>query len=1244
MNSAERRDGLRLRQRRISSKWRRWRVLGVVWNVLLAVALGAEDLQLRPYRSRPLALEVPTSKLSTGAAPAVVEGTVTADAPTGGEPPPAVVREGTQTVETVKTTADIAPAGTSTEAAPVEVSSPSPAWGGTLLDELFSRSSAKPAPTGGTSHPSARPPPPAIQWTPVVTQDSPAHVRLEEAIALAREQKHEQAIRLLEEILKDDPSLTAAWEQLGWSYWALGRREDARVLWRQLLALDPRSPVPYMLLARAAAAENRLDEAIEYNRTALALAPNNASVKFDLARTLLWKGDSAQAMKLLDELVSADPNRPDVVAEYARALTFAWRFDQALPLWQRLRATAQDNPTYMSMEALCRLHTNDPEGARELATRTLELVPDDLNALEVLASIAEFSPQPAEAVPRLRALIAAAKTPSDRERYRSRLIRLLVRLHRKEPRVYGLREAIDLARERRAEMPHSADARLLLAELLMMDGMLPEAEREFIGVLKERNPYNIRARKGLLETYLAAKQYELAREQLTALSRFNPHDPYLLYHLARIESSRGDFHTAHEALDRLEAIGQQGAVAVLLYHGLTQSHYFSDALPVDRLREHMVALQKAKARFVRASELNMVLQRTGGPTNPEPATLRPVLSRSGRPGSSGVAPRLTVCVTFDDGRKDSMSYGTRVAKELGLVFSMHVPVGYILQQHPFICSWDELRQYQKEGCWEFGGHMLNGSILAPVDSSGRLWHPLPNLLWRTDLGRLETLEEYEQRLAAEFSESREILRRELGGPVNFVAYPFGDIGQEDETNVDDPISRILNHARRRFEIGFIQSVFGYAIAGDNPWLYQRYEPDRDMTGQDLVDYLYEHHPVFLARRLRAEFAAQEGKLYLARRTLESLEADGYPERPLQRVREYVESRLARPFGTPLQGPGTITKSPWTIEPRKPYVGVEGEYFRDNQDRRNGRIFGLAGLNLTPNLVLEGRAGIGFLQQDVHEAITNIVRRGRRFSPVYSLHKYSLDVDERDVGLRAMFTFPNGIYVAGDLLQRAFSGDADRTVVVGSLEGQLRPIPLLDLQLRYERDMAPSALAVVEDIAYHMFMGAANVRLTDTWTLLGSAVHYDFSDDNTRDHFAIGTSWTLHERTGFRVGLRASYDTSDFESRAYWTPYHLQRYYVETGFRGQYLRMYYNLRLRLGIGREDVRPEEEERYRLTVARAIRERFEPGPPPQEDWEPVLGLAASFRKPIGEHWSIHGEASYNRNPNYNEFSLLGGLRYRF
>jgi len=872
----------------------------------------------------------------------------------------------------------------------------------------------------------------------------------------------------------------------------------------------------------------------------------------------------------------------------------------------------------------------------------LDAVPDDVTALDVMASLAEFGGSPVDALPHLRKLKNVAPTAQERERYRVRLLRLLVRLHRAEPRVYGLKEAIDLCRERRDELPFSTDARLMLGELLLMDGQLAEAERQFIGVLRDRNPHNIRARRGLLEVYLAAKEYDRAREQLAAISRFNPQDPYLFYHLARLEATRGDFYKAHQALDRLEAAGEQGAVAVLLYHGILQSRYFPDAISVDRFREHMIALQKARVRFVRHSELAASLGRSTAATNA--AGVRPVLMGPGFARPAGGQRPLTVSISFDDARRDSMFHGTRVAKELGLVFSMHVPCGYIQRSHPFICSWEQLRTYAAEGCWEYGGHTLDGAILAAVDSTGREWHALPNRIWRADLQRMETVAEYEERLAREFGESRRILREQLGGPVNFVAYPFGDIGQEDETNVDDPVARILVHARRHFEIGFIQSVFGYAIAGDDPLLYQRHEMDRSMSGDDVVDYLYDHHPVFLARRLRAEYRALEGKLYAARETVRQLEADGYPERPLARLSKYVEDRLARTFAAPAEGPGTIRKAPWAVELRKPYAGADGEFSRDNQDRESGRVFGLAGLNLTPNLVLEGRAGIGYLRQDVVEAVTNAVRQGRRTILQPGTRTYGVDIDERDVGGRAMFTFPNGIYLAGDLLQRSFSGDVDRDRRMWALEGQARPVPPLDVLLRVEHDMAPSALAVAEDISYTMLMGWAHLRITDPWTALLSLTRYDFSDDNVRDHFALGTSLLLHERTGFRLGVRASYDTSDFDSRAYWTPLHLQRYALEAAFQGTYLRTYYNARLRLGIGKEDAWPEEEERYRQTVARAARLRFDPGPPPEDGWEPVIGLMLAVRHRIGEHWIFNGELSYNRNPNYNELSLLGGLRYRF
>lgn len=1077
-----------------------------------------------------------------------------------------------------------------------------------------------------------------------VTNPAPAAAtvtrdRLEEGIALAREQRHAEAIPILEEVIRMEPTSMPAWEQLGWCYWMSGRKEDAVALWQRLLALDPGNPAPYSYLGRAAVANNDLEKAAEYNRKSLELNPNQPNVRFDLARILLWKGTPDDAMPILEEIAARDPNRVDVMLELARAKTFAWQFESALPLWQKLRETAPDELSYMAAEALCRLHTNEPDAARELATRVLETLPNDPYALDVMACLAEFSESPASAIPHFRKLMEVAATPQERERWRVRTIRMMVRLNRAEPRVHGLRDAVSLTRERIEYDPKSVDARLLLAELQLMDGMLPDAERQFIAVLREFNPYNIRARRGLMETYLAAKQYDRAREQLVAISRFNPQDPYLLYQLARLESARGDFFKAHEALDKLEAAGQRGAVAVLLYHGLTPSRYFSEALAVERFREHIVALQKVRARFVTCSEIPQMLgqNRTQSPSS------QPVLLGPGFARPAGALP-LTVAISFDDARRDSMKYGTEIGKELGTVFSMHVPAGYILRNHSFISSWDQLRKYQQEGCWEFGGHMLDGAILAPVDSSGRQWHALPNLNWNTNAARMETLAEYERRLGTEFSESRRVLTEQLGGPMNYVSYPFGDIGQEDETNVDDPSGRILVHARRHFEAGFIQSVFGYAVAGDDPLLYQRHEMDRWMSGEDMVDYLYEHHPIFLARRLRAEYSALQGKLYRAREALESLELDGYPERPLAKVKKYVNDRLSQAFGAPVQGPGSITKSPWTVEIRKPYVGANGEFFRDNQERRNWRLFGLAGVNVTPNLLLEGRAGIGRLTQDVTDIVTNAVVAGATTNTTFSGSSNRIDIDERDAGGRVVFTFPNGIYLAGDVLQRSFSGDVSRDRIAWALETQVRPFQPLDILARYEHDMAPSALAVLQDIEYDLFTVVGNVRVRDDWNVVAAATRYDFSDDNTRDHLTATSSWTLDPRTGLRLGARVSYDTAEQESRAYWTPYHLQRYYAEGGFQGNYLRMYYNVRLRLGIGREDVRPEELQRYQATVARAAVQQFDAGPPPEEDWETVFGLAASARRPIGEHWVVNGEFSYNKNPNYNEVTLLGGLRYRF
>jgi tetratricopeptide (TPR) repeat protein len=1099
-------------------------------------------------------------------------------------------------------------------------------------------------------------------WTPQELRD-----RLQEALEAAAEEEDEVAIPLLEEILRQEPTSMPAWEALGWAYWRTGQPDRAVELWERLRAIDPSNPLALNLLAKAATAAGDLGRAIELNRRSLALKPDQLNARYDLARALLWNGQIDEGITMLDDALQTDPQRFDVVLDLARALTNSWQYERALPAWRRLREHVPDNLDYLAMEATCLLHTNQDQAARDLFEKILEMQADHVVALEGMSNLEEFSEDPGRAAPYLRRWMEALPQPADQERVRVRLINLVVRMHKRKPLEYTLNEPIALTRDRLEYDPNSVDAWLLLGELLLQDGKFAEAEEKFIEVLTTFNPGNIRARKGLFETYAAAKRFDLARDQLVELSRYNPRDPYLYYYLARLEATRGDFYRAYEALDLLEEAGRRGAVAVILYHGLVPSRFFVDALAVDRFRDHLAAMRDEGFQFIKSSEvpgyLNAALTNATAaaaapaapPRRPDAPEITPALAiRRERPRSA--APRgaptvpMVVSINFDDGRRDSMQYGTQVAREFGMVFSHHLAVGYIQQNHPFIVSWTQLEEYAATGHWDIGSHFLNAAILAPLGPDGRMGHALPNLTWREDLKRMETPEEYAERIQREFADSRRILQERTGQSVNFISYPFGDIGQEIGTNLVDPVRTIVETGRKHYDAGFQQSRFGFSIAGDDPMFYQRHEMERWMSGADVVQYLYANHPVYLARRTRTELAAQEGKQYLATENLAWLRDNRYPEPLLKELRTYVETRLAGRIVRPADA-AVARKSAWDVDSLKPRIRGEGEFFSDNQDRQHWRLYGGGGVNLGERLALDARAGIGRLQQDVVNLVTNATPAGGQLlSPV----RRELDVDERSVGIRGTLLFVpdpdsplrflNPQYLSAGLTQREFSGDADSSITALEAETQFRPFLPLDLMLRFERDIVPSALAAVEEITYNQFMLAGVYRLRDWWDATGSLMRYDFSDDNTRDHLVLGTSWLLHERTGFRIGLRYAYATSEEERQAYWTPYKLHRYFIETGFLGQYLRSYYNLRVRFGVGREAVRPEAKDAYQASLERARRLQFDPGEEPSEDWEPVFGAAFSTRIRLGDHWMLNGEISYNRNPNYNELSLNGGMTYRF
>lgn len=1046
------------------------------------------------------------------------------------------------------------------------------------------------------------------------------------------------AIPKLEKAIDLDPSLFPAWEQLGWCYWKNGQRDETFRLWKTLMRLNPDIPVAYNLLGRAYTADGQEDKAVEMFRKSLQLDPDQDATRFSVARLSRWEGRYDDSITILKGQLDREPDRADVRLELARAYLNNWQFNEALPLWEQLAVERPGDAECQIALAECRLKTGDPEAAREVSEELLAGNPDDPTALMLMADLCEYGDHPADAREYLRRLIDTTDLLPARQKLRMRLILLIVRLNRDKPIDYDLDEAIEQARAYLEDQPDNVDAILLLGELLMMDQQFTAAEEKFEIVLRDFNPANQRARRGLFETYTADRQFDEAEKQLRIIESFNPLDPYLHYLEAKYEASRGRFIRAYKALDKLEAAGQNGAVLVLLYHGLSNSEW-TEVPSVDRFRGQLLALQEAGFRFISPNDLPDYFAS---------------LQRTGRDDPAEAAPDRVAIVTFDDARLDSFRLATPVMQELGIPMAMHVPIGNVVRSDPFLASWQQLTDYQNEG-WILGSHLYEGSTPVPVNAQGTLVRPLTSRVWLPEENRLETTQEFRERIDQEYTLSRDLMQARLGEDPIFLAYPMGDIGQETWGNEPDAILANLQAATTNYQVGFLQSSYGYTINGDNPLLYQRRELGRYMAPSNTVEDVLKTHPVFLARVSRAQLATLEGKQYMALKIVDELEQDRYPQEALDELSYYVHSKLSRKFEAP-PVVETVKKGPFNLDFSKPYVGIRGDYFQDSLERKNYHIGGLGGANLTPNIVAEGYGGIGNLKQGEQNAgTTNVLPE--------------VEVDETYVGVKASFTFPRGDMIAADYTLRQFDSEDDTSiddVNAFGIEGQLKPILPLDIAARFEHDAEPSARTLLRGpVTYDLWMANGVFSIRDWWELWASGLYYDFSDDNDRSHVAIASQWLLWEPIGLRAGLRYAYATSDEEREDYWTPYKLNRFYLELSLRRTYQRVYYSLQARAGIGKEEVRPEEDEEYRQDVARANeqvarsqRENWTPAAQaearaerdrvvadePEEDWEPAYGLSASVRSKLGKHWELHGEVSFNKSSNYDEIRAVADIVFRF
>ncbi len=1060
---------------------------------------------------------------------------------------------------------------------------------------------------------------------------------LYKALSLDMETEYQEAIPLLEQVIDRDPTQLDAWESLGWAYWYQGRRDRTRRLWERLLLVAPDDPRAHNMLAGLYLRQDELDASLKHYEQSLALDPHQDQIRFHLGQVYRWSGRLNQAIDLLDTLLTEDPTRKEVRLELARALSSNWAYARALPLWEEIREEDPDDLEYFVAEAMARLHVGEVSRALTMARQALERDPDDLLALQVLADAGEYGPDPAEGVPWLYRMLESSDDEAFRQLIRTRLSALLEQLNQTYPKRFPLDAAIALQAARVESDPRNVDGRLKWAELHLMKGDHRSALQGFRTVLDDFNPNNLRALRGMFESYLGLRRWDQAKAALEAVSAINPRDPYLHYDEAVFHANRGNYAEAYAALDRLEAAGRRGAVAVLLYHSLGTSPY-GQAPSKEEFREQLLALRDAGYQFMTPMEMKDYFDE---------------LEREEAPPDDGPPPRLAV-ITFDDALTTAMMHGTPVGRELGVVIAQHIIVRNTYRGDAYLATWDELREYQDTGVWSFGSHSYyahqemplteedmehdavtdyfdTGARVVPVDEVARRAYPLGNRIWRPEAGRLENRDEFIERLHEEYGRSRRDIEDELGVHANFFAYPFGEIGQQAASNEPEAVELNKQVARQYYDMGFLQSYYGHAVLGDDPMLYQRHEMHLRATGEETARYFLRRHPVYLAQRTRLQLALSEGNVALAEQVRADMRATQFPYIPADKALEAPAahlrvSRIPRPWRVEWDG------DPFDWDVFRPYGRLEYEHVEDNLESRYRRISAFAGANLAPNVLVKLQAASGHYRQEA-------VADGEAIGP------QDPKVDEIFAGVTLAALLPNSVTLSGEWGARMWSGDADDTIPRISLQAQGFAGGHGEWLTRYEYDAIPAARAMVEGVTYHTVMGRflwqPHERL-DQWF---DGRYHDVSDGNARYHLDIRPTWQVIRGGPFRLGARYAYASSDDASRIYWTPYQTHAFYGEASLRKGRPGLFISVDARVGLARESVRPEERRAFREREAEAAALGIDPGPgPEQQGWEPVFGVSASVSYELTRRWALVGWVSYFESVDYDQTDVRTSVEYRF
>ncbi len=266
--------------------------------------------------------------------------------------------------------------------------------------------------------------------------------------------------------------------------------------------------------------------------------------------------------------------------------------------------------------------------------------------------------------------------------------------------------------------------------------------------------------------------------------------------------------------------GAARSIPVLVYHGLPDEGGVDNPFNSLKFFEHMKALKAAGWETITLREFEKFIKKEGG------------------------LPEKSFLLTFDDGRKDTFYPSDPVLKDLGFEAVMFAITKKSLspteEQSPYYLSPYELESMEKSDRWEIESHGRDSHDWYYVNDQGAVGHFFSNLLWLEEERRLETEGEFRDRVIYDLSRSKSDLESALNKEVRFLAYPFGDYGQ-DGSNYKKAIQTVRAEAEKVYEMAFYQVWKGntesFNYPSEDKFMMKRIEPLGDWSGEHLLELL-----------------------------------------------------------------------------------------------------------------------------------------------------------------------------------------------------------------------------------------------------------------------------------------------------------------------------------------------------------------------------------------------------------------------